>query len=417
MNIYFVTFGCKVNTGEDQYYLSQLIEYGFQEAVNIDEADIVVINTCAVTETAAKKSSHYIEKLRKENADIKIIVTGCLTEEKGVLLKDYGADIIVTNGSKSELVNHILNLTDGYIKVSNGNFAGGAVLSHTNKKTRAFFKIQDGCDAYCTYCIIPSLRGKPKSMAKDDVISGFKSLLALGYKEIVLVGIHIGLYGKDLGINLIDILEELVKIDGDFRIRLTSIEINEIDDRLLNLIKDNNKICPHLHIPLQSGCNKILSLMGRKYTKDDYITVVKKARKIIPNVTIGSDIIAGFPNETDDDFNETLNTLQIAETEFYHAFPYSERKGTVAENMENKVDNKIREERASILRKQGLQAITRLYNSIIGNTYKVLSEQGNKGHTENYILIHYDKDIEPNNFINVLVTEIKNGKVYGKVID
>lgn len=254
-------------------------------------------------------------------------------------------------------------------------------------------------------------------MAKDDVISGFKSLLALGYKEIVLVGIHIGLYGKDLGLNLIDILEELVKIDGDFRIRLTSIEINEIDDRLLNLIKNNSKICPHLHIPLQSGCNKILSLMGRKYTKDDYISVIKKARKIIHNVTIGSDIIAGFPSETDDDFNETLNTLQIAGTEFYHAFPYSERKGTVAENMENKVDNKIREERASILRKQGLQSITRLYNSIIGNTYKVLSEKGNKGHTENYILIHYDKDIEPNNFINVLVTEIKNGKVYGKVID
>lgn len=140
MNIYFVTFGCKVNTGEDQYYLSQLIEYGFKEAVSIDEADIVVINTCAVTETAAKKSSHYIEKLRKENADIKIIVTGCLTEEKGILLKDYGADIIVTNGSKSELVNHILNLTDGYIKVSQGNFAGGALLSHTSKKTRAFLK-------------------------------------------------------------------------------------------------------------------------------------------------------------------------------------------------------------------------------------------------------------------------------------
>lgn len=416
MNIYFVTFGCKVNAGEDQYYLSQLIEQGFKEASSIHDADIVVINTCAVTETAAKKSAHYIEKLRKENKDLKIIVTGCLTEEKGAALKEYGADIIVTNGSKSELVNHIINLTDGYIKASNGSFAGGAYLSHTKTKTRAFFKIQDGCDACCTYCIIPELRGKPKSMPKDEVISGFKKLLSLGYKEIVLVGIHIGLYGKDLGLNITDILEELVKIEGDFRIRLTSIEINEIDDRLLNLIKNNKKICPHLHIPLQSGCDKILSLMGRKYKKDDYINIIAKARKLIPNVTIGSDIIAGFPEETDDDFNETLKTLKSAGTEFYHAFPYSERKGTVAENMENKVDIKIREERAAKLREQGHISLMNLYKNSIGKTYTVLSEKGNKGHTENYMLVHYNKNIEPNLFIKVLITDIKDGKLYGQVI-
>ena len=416
MNIYFVTFGCKVNAGEDQYYLSQLIEQGFKEAASIHDADIVVINTCAVTETAAKKSAHYIEKLRKENKDLKIIVTGCLTEEKGAALKEYGADIIVTNGSKSELVNHIINLTDGYIKASNGSFAGGAYLSHTKTKTRAFFKIQDGCDACCTYCIIPELRGKPKSMPKDEVISGFKKLLSLGYKEIVLVGIHIGLYGKDLGLNITDILEELVKIEGDFRIRLTSIEINEIDDRLLNLIKNNKKICPHLHIPLQSGCDKILSLMGRKYKKDDYINIITKARKLIPNVTIGSDIIAGFPEETDDDFNETLKTLKSAGTEFYHAFPYSERKGTVAENMENKVDIKIREERAAKLREQGHISLMNLYKNSIGKTYTVLSEKGNKGHTENYMLVHYNKNTEPNQFVKVVLTEINNGKLFGKLI-
>lgn len=417
LNIYFVTFGCKVNAGEDQYYLSQLIEHGFKVASSINDTDIVVINTCAVTETAAKKSAHYIEKLRKENKELKIIVTGCLTEEKGASLKKYGADIIVTNGSKSELVNHIINLTDGYIKASDGSFAGGALLSHTNTKTRAFFKIQDGCDAFCTYCIIPALRGRPKSMPKNEVVSGFKKLLSLGYKEIVLVGIHIGLYGKDLGLNVTDILEELVKIEGDFRIRLTSIEINEINERLLYLIKNNEKICPHLHIPLQSGCNKILSLMGRKYKKDDYINIIEKAREIIPDVTIGSDIIAGFPEETDDNFNETLKTLQAAGTEFYHAFPYSERKGTAAENMENKVDVKIREERAALLRQQGLKSLMNLYSKSIGKTYRVLSEKGNKGHTENYILIHYDKNIEPNQFVNVVAAEIKDGKLIGKIVE
>ena len=417
MNIYFITFGCKVNAGENQYYLSQLIEQGFTEALSIQDADIAVINTCAVTETAAKKSARYIEKLKKEHKDLKIIVTGCLTEEKGAAVKEYGADIIVTNGSKSELVNHIINLTDGYVKAARGSFAGGALLSHTSSKTRAFFKIQDGCDACCTYCIIPELRGSPKSMPKDEVISGFKKLLSLGYKEIVLVGIHIGLYGKDLGLNITDILEELVKIEGDFRIRLTSIEINEIDDKLLYLIKDNRKICPHLHIPLQSGCDKILSLMGRKYKKDDYIKIIKKSKDIIPNVTIGSDIIAGFPEELDDDFNDTLITLKTTGTEFYHAFPYSERKGTVAESMQNKVDVKTREERAAVLRKHGQISLMTLYNKSIGKIYRVLSEKGNKGHTENYMLIHYDKNIGPNQFINVLVKKVENGKLYGEVVE
>ena len=307
-------------------------------------------------------------------------------------------------------------MTDGLIKAGTGNFAGGAVSFNTGTKTRAFFKIQDGCNAFCTYCIIPRLRGKPKSMKRQDVISGFKKLISSNYKEIVLVGIHIGLYGKDTNDNLTSLLKELVSIEGDFRIRLTSIEINEITDELLYLIKDSNKICPHLHIPLQSGSNKILKLMGRKYKKEDYINTINKARSIISDVTIGSDIIAGFPNENDDDFNESLNTLKLAGTEFYHAFAYSERKGTPACLMDNKVDIKVREERSKILRAQGDEMLLELQKKSIGKTYRVLSEKGNKGHSPNYMLIHYDKDVAPNQFINVLITEIKNGKLYGKVI-
>ncbi len=417
MNIYFITFGCKVNTSEEQYYLSKLIDYGFKKANSLDEASIVVINTCAVTENAAKKSSYEIEKIRKKYANIKIVVTGCLTEEKGAILKNYGADVIVTNGSKSDIVSHIINTTDGFINAENSKFSGGAFTKNIACKTRAFFKIQDGCDAYCSYCIIPTLRGKPKSMPEDKVIEGFKSLLKLGYKEIVLVGIHIGLYGKEINTNITNILEKLVQIDGDFRIRLTSIEINEISDKLLYLMRDNKKICPHLHIPLQSGCNKILSLMNRKYKKDDYLSIIEKARNIIDNVTIGSDIIAGFPSETDTDFKETLDTLLRATTEFYHAFPYSDRKNTPAFNMKNQINMKIREERAKILREQGKVALNNLYQKSIGKIYRVLSEKGNKGHAENYILIHYNKNIEPNNFINVKVTEIKDNKLYGKVIE
>lgn len=416
MNIYFVTFGCKVNSGEDQFYLSQLIEHGYTETNIIDDADIVVINTCAVTEHAAKKSANYIAKIKSQHKDLKVVVTGCLTEEKGLTLKEYGADLIVTNGSKSNLVEHILNMTDGLINASEGAFAGGALKLKTNTKTRAFFKIQDGCDANCTYCIIPKLRGVPKSMPLEQAITGFKELLNLGYKEIVLVGIHIGLYGRDLGYNIADLLEALIAIDGDFRIRLTSIEINEINDRMINLIANSDKICSHLHIPLQSGSNKILNLMGRHYSQNDYIETIKSARNIIKDVTIGSDIISGFPTEDEDDFLNTKNTLIEAGTEFYHSFPYSEREGTVAATMEGSIPVKIREERAAALRQIGHDMMLKRFESSIGKTYRVLSEKGNKGHSENYLLIHFDKDVEPNNFINVLVTEVKDSKLIGKVI-
>lgn len=416
MNIIFITFGCKVNSSEDQLTLSQLIEHGYSETSSLDEADIAVVNTCAVTENAAKKSLSYVTKLKKDYPHIKIIVTGCLTEEIGLSFKDYGADIVVTNGSKYNLAEHILNMTDGTETAGTGLFYGGALKNKTASKTRSFFKIQDGCDAFCTYCIIPKLRGMPKSMPVNDAIKGFKELLAVGYKEIVLVGIHIGLYGKDFNYNIADLLKELVKIEGDFRIRLTSIEINEITDNLINLMAESPKICNHLHIPLQSGSDKILKLMGRNYTKQDYINTIAYARSKINNLTIGSDIISGFPSETEEDFLDTYNTLVTAKTEFYHSFPYSERKGTVAAEMENKVPVEIREQRAAALRKHNSEVLNELYNASIGKTYTVLTEKGMKGHTDNYMLIHFDSNIAPNNFVKVTATHVENNKLYGKII-
>ena len=417
MKIFFATFGCKVNTCEDQYYLSLLIDKGFMEADSSDDADIVVINTCAVTKAAAKKSASYISKVKNNKPHLKIVVTGCLAEDAGEKLKKYGADVVVSNGSKDNLVEHIINLSDGFISADNGMFSGGALKYKTKSKTRAFFKIQDGCDAFCSYCIIPKLRGIPKSMPLEKAVSGFKSLLDLGYKEIVLTGIHIGLYGKDLGYSFTDLLQELLLIDRDFRIRLTSIEVNEINDRLLSLMKNNNKICRHLHIPLQSGSNNILKLMNRKYKREDYINTVKKARSLIDDITIGSDIIAGFPNESIDDFNDTINCLDISGTEFYHPFAYSKRHGTKAYEMDNQIDTKEKERRSTILREKGKTACINKYKNSIGKTYRLLSEKGNKGHTDNYLLVHYKENIEPNRFINIEITEFKDNKLYGRLID
>lgn len=416
MKVFFSSFGCKVNSSENRYFLSVLKEKGFVEAENVDDTDIIVINTCAVTQIAAKKSKNHISKMRERNRSAKIIVTGCLAEEYGIVLKETGADIVVSNGSKSSLTEHILNLSDGFTAASEGAFSGGAVINASEGKTRAFFKIQDGCDAMCSYCIIPFLRGEPKSMPIEDAERNFRSLLSLGYKEIVLVGIHIGLYGRELGYNIYSLLKRLAEMEGDFRIRLTSIEVNEIDDSLLSLIAENDKICRHLHIPLQSGSDRILSLMNRRYKRRDYMDTVLKARSAIPDITIGSDIIAGFPDESENDFKDTLDCLAEAGTDFFHAFPYSERPGTPASSMENKVPLKERHNRSEIIREQGRLAQLNLYERLIGKKMRVLTEKGSKGHADNYVLIHFDKKIAANKFIDVRAEYVKDGKLYGNIL-
>ncbi len=409
MKINFTSFGCKVNISENDSFASELAQNGYTYTKSMNDADIAIINTCAVTDTAANKCKTFITKTKRKYPHIKIVTTGCLISDATAQSENLPIYKAISNDEKHTLVEFI-----------NKNFPLDTIhYNNENIKlhTRAFLKIQDGCDAYCSYCIIPSLRGKPISVHIDNVYDNFIKLIDGGYKEIVLVGIHIGLYGKGENYNLYDLLKRLSSVKGEYRIRLSSLEVNELNDKLIKLILDSDNICKHFHIPLQSGCDHTLQRMDRKYKSIDYIDTVKKIRELYPDVTIGSDIIVGFPDESEAHFEETRQTLKFAGTEFFHVFPYSMRVGTKAELMDNHIDTKTKENRANILRNDGEKSLSVLMQNAIGKTYKVLTERGNKGHADNYLLIHIDeKNVPANIFVDVKVTNIVDNKLIGVII-
>ncbi len=418
------SFGCKVNIAEEELILSKLLSNGFTQTNNQSLAEIMIINSCAVTETAAKKVEDYIKKSKEQLPHLKIVMTGCLANDKILKSKD-NIDLIIDNFSKELIVEYITtyfgcNSTENIDQLLDDKaIFTGVVKSADSKRTRNYFKIQDGCDAKCSYCIIPTLRGKSKSLDINTSIESFTNAIKSGYKEIVLVGIHIGLYGKEHGYNFTELVKRLIKVKGDFRIRFSSLEVNEIDDELINIMSDNqNKISSHLHIPLQSGSDNILKLMNRYYLKDEYINTALKAKEKIANLTIGSDVIVGFPSETDDDFNDTVKTLSTATTDFFHIFQYSDRVGTVASNMDNKIDPTLKKSRMKILQELASKKYQELVDKSIGKTFRVLTEKGDKGHTDNYLNIHLNNtlNIEPNKFHNVVITELEDNKLYGDII-
>lgn len=412
MKIYFAGFGCKVNSSEDEFFLAEALTMGYEKTNKKEEANVIIVNGCAVTQVAAENCNAYIAKINSNLPHIKLIVTGCIAEE----INNFKNVTIVPNNEKNRVIAELAAFIGNDISMdTTGNEFCGGLPDKRGNHTRAFFKIQDGCDAFCSYCIIPTLRGAPISKPMEIAVKEFKECASNGFKEIVLVGIHIGLYGKGMGYDLISLLKELLKIEGNFRIRLSSVEVNEIDDELISLIASNKKLCNHLHIPLQSGSDRILQLMKRKYDVEKYIETVKKAKSAIGHLTVGSDVIVGFPGETEEDFQQTINTIKEAGTDFLHVFPYSDRKGTKASEMEGKLTTAEKEKRSKILRNMGEQILNETYNKSINKTFTVLTEKNNKGHSENYLPINIasQKPVEINEFKRVVVTEYKDKKLFG----
>jgi threonylcarbamoyladenosine tRNA methylthiotransferase MtaB len=319
--IKFYTLGCKVNQYDTQSIRERFIKAGFKEIFNGHKADFYLINTCTVTHKADKDSRYYIHKARKLNPRARIIVTGCMAQRtQAGALRLEGADYIISKRF----------FPDGI-----RGFSG---------HTRAFLKVQDGCDNFCSYCIVPLVRGSSRSRAFLQVIREAKALVKNGFKEIVLTGICLGAYGKDLkpGRNLVDIIEELEKIDGLLRIRLSSIEAGDVTDELINKMNASKKLCRHLHIPMQSGDDGILKKMNRKYTKADYIKLIKKLKDRIPGIAITTDVLVGFPGESEENFQNTLNLIKEISPLKVHIFPYSKREGTSAAcNFDNPVAQAI----------------------------------------------------------------------------
>ncbi len=410
MKVGIYTLGCKVNTYESEFIISLFKNRGY-EIENFDkDCDIYIVNTCTVTNNSDRKDRKIINSIKNKNA-IKV-VCGCFVESA----KNYdytGIDVVIGNNNKSEIVNLVeefIRTKKQIIKKDNIMTASfdDMEIKDVETRTRAFVKIQDGCENYCAYCIIPFVRGRCRSKEKDTVIREITNLVNNGYKEIVLTGIHTGNYGVDLGIKFSDLLEEILNIKGLKRLRISSIEITELDDKFYKLL-ENKILCDHLHIPLQSGSEKILKLMNRKYNKEEYKNIIKKIRTIRPNISITTDVIVGFPGETEDDFEECLDFIKEINFAKVHVFPYSKRDGTKAARMSGHIDGNTKKSRAKKLLELSLELEKNYYNSFIGKKESILIEKIEKGyaygHTTNYLYLKLKGDYKQNEIYEITVNK------------
>ncbi len=405
----FLTLGCKTNQYETNGMMQKFSEAGY-EICNLEEnPDIYVVNTCTVTNIADRKSRQALRKIKEKNKKMLVVAVGCYAQvAKDELMKMEEIDIVLGNKEKKDIVKYVeKKLTDSVhiCEVADiskqKDYDEYGCITYT-EKTRTTIKIQDGCNNFCTYCLIPYARGRIRSRKKENILKEAETIAQKGIKEIVLTGIHIASYGKDFEepYMLIDLLEDLNKVDGIERIRLGSLEPTLIDDEFVSRLKKLKKVCNHFHLSLQSGCDETLKRMNRKYTTEAFRKVCKRLRDNIKDVNLTTDVIVGFPGETDEEFNITYEFLK--EICFYkmHIFKYSKREGTLASRMPNQVDGNIAEERSRKLIELSEQN-EKMYNEkYIGKEVQVLFEekQGEYwvGHTSNYMSIEYksDEDLE-----------------------
>lgn len=397
MKFIIKTLGCKVNSYESSVMSDLLKNAGYTEANEEEEADIAVINTCTVTNTSDSKSLKVIRHVINNNPGCIVIVTGCFSQVNPDVLKDLeGVSIILGNHDKSKIVEYIKQYMDNNLQIDKiydiDSVPFEDMCLNNFDKTRAFVKIEDGCENFCSYCIIPYSRGKVRSKKKEDVLKEVTNLVKMGHKEIVLTGIHTGHYGSDLSdCDFSDLLSALCLIDGLERIRISSIEITELNDKFLEVLKNNSKIVDHIHIPIQSGCNKTLKEMNRKYDVDYFVSKIRVIREIRTDISITTDLIVGFPNETEEDFNETLETLEKIKFSKIHVFPFSPRKGTVAASMNNQISDEIKKQRVRKVLEISKRLEIEYMNLFIGAEVTFIPEVKKDGyligHTGNYLLV------------------------------
>ncbi len=421
MKVGICSLGCKVNIYESELVTNILKNNNYTVVDFEDKADIYIINTCSVTNESDKKSRKMINRAKKNNPAAIIIVMGCYSQ---VNAEDIDVDIVLGNKDKSKIV----EIIEEYIKTKQKKKIiydltkvefEKMEITNFDSHTRAFVKIQDGCNAFCSYCIIPYVRGRVRSKDPEDVIKEVTTLVEKGYKEIVLTGIHTGRYGTDINTNLEELLNKLVNIPNIYRIRLSSIEINEITPGIKELLKENKVMAKHLHIPLQSGSNKILKLMNRRYNKEEFLSMVDNLRDI-PDISLTTDLIVGFPNEGEEEFNETIDTLKKIGFTKIHTFPYSKRKGTPAATMDNQVSPEEKKKRVHRILDLSNKYEHNFYESKIGKIYDGVVEIHSNGttivHTSNFIPVIINDIVEEGTIVNVKIEKVEDLKVYGRIV-
>ena len=418
MKFQIYTLGCKVNAYESEVMKEKLLKENF--LYDEENPDIVIINTCSVTNIADQKSRKMVRHFKGLHPGAIIVVAGCSTLHLKDDYTNMGIDILIGNTNKSKIVTLIKEYLDSQKKVT--------IFENTRKlefedmevsefktHTRAYIKIQDGCDNFCSYCVIPFVRGSIRSKNFETALEEAKMLVKNGHKEIVLTGIHTGSYGVGTDHDLTDLIHEMSKIDGLERIRISSIEITELNDKFLNELKENEKICNHLHVPLQAGSDEILSLMRRKYNIDEFIAKINKIREIRPDISITTDVIVGHPMESEELFLKTLETVTKINFSKVHVFPYSKREGTLASRMEGQVPKNIKHERSKRLIEKSGELEQAYLKKFQGKTLQVLIEKDNTGLTSNYIKVKVLDNVLDNTLVNVLIKDIKDGYVLGEV--
>ena len=416
----FITLGCKVNQYETNGMIQEFIEYGYEVIEHTEKADIYVVNTCTVTNMSDRKSRQMLRRVKELNPEAIVVACGCYVQVvKEELEKIKEIDLILGNNEKKNIINHIEEYEktlEKQIKIEDvmiqKEFVDFGEVTYT-EKTRAVIKVQDGCDRFCSYCIIPYARGRVRSRKSQRVLDEIRKISKEGIKEVVITGIHVASYGKDFKeeYRLIDLLEEINQIEGIERIRLGSIEPLLITEEFMGRLTKLEKICHHFHLSLQSGCNETLKRMNRRYTAEQFKEIVRILRKYYEDVILTTDIIVGFPGETEEEFNKTYEFLQ--EINFYkmHVFKYSPRKGTKASQMKEQIDGNIKEERSQKLIELS-NANEQEYNkNYIGRNVEVLFEEKKdgvyKGHTKNYILAYLQ---EENSTVSKMENQIINVK-------
>lgn len=421
------TLGCKVNQYETEA-ISEIFEESGYEVVEEEFADIYVINTCTVTSLSDSKSRQMIRKFKRINPQSTVVVMGCYSQvaDKDVE-KIESVDVIIGTTERNEIVNLVeeFQTTGQRINIvrdiTGDNTFQPIDITNLRDMTRAYLKVQDGCNRFCSYCIIPYARGNIRSRDPEDVRAEVIKLSENGYQEVILTGIHIASYGKDKdNLNLINLIESIHDVEGISRIRLSSVEPRLITEEFLISLKNFPKFCDHFHLSLQSGSNTVLKRMNRKYTREEYLEKVELIRKFYPNAGITTDIIVGFPGETEDEFQETLDLVKKVKFSRVHIFKYSKRKGTPAAEMTDQVHGDIKNERSKILFELTNRLKEEFESSFIGRALSVLVEREIEdnyyGHTSNYMEITFNSARDCiNDIVEVEMTEYKDDKLFGKM--
>ena len=401
MKFNIITFGCKVNQYESNMMKENMLSSNFFYTEDLSDANIIIVNTCSVTNVADKKCLKMIRRLKREYSNAILVVAGCSSQNKQSVYESLDIDILIGNRDKSiidKLIKEYIETEKKYVKFYNDrNLDFEDMYISDYNHTRAFIKIEDGCDNFCSYCIIPYVRGSVRSKDFDKVIKEAKELAKHGHKEIVLTGIHTGHYLNN-GYDLTDLINELSKIDDIKRIRISSIEVTELNEKFLDMLKNNDKVCDHLHIPLQAGSDEILKRMNRKYDLAYYEEKIKKIRSIRPDISISTDIIVGFPYETEELFLNTLEFSKKIKFSKIHVFPYSVRVGTAAANMEEQVDEVVKKMRVKRLMAVSHMLEVDYYNKFKDKELDILIEtcdnNVSEGHTSNYLLVSVPENIK-----------------------